>query len=257
MSLDFGRAVTYPFEDERWRGKLLPLLILSVVPGMNALAWGGYTLSMARAIYRRGTLALVTWDEWSDILVRGLLSWVAATLYYLPALIIGGCFWLLPLVIGGRAESSSFLAMRCLAYLFVGAYAFAASALLNAGHVAFARTDQFASYLDLKARLGDWRHGGSRLLTLTLASWALLLVGVVTAAIAYGVFLIGVNVIVRFGAGFGVLVVPALLVVLVGLLGLFTLTALANGYFVGATGVLLTRLGGSEAAESSSPRDLG
>jgi hypothetical protein len=212
---------------------------------------------MARAIHRRGTLALVTWDEWSDILVRGLLSWVATALYYLPALLIGGCFLLLPLVIGGRAESNSFLAMRCLAYLIAGTYAFAASALLNAGHVAFARTDQFASYLDVRARLGDWQRGGARLLTLTLAGWALLLFGLVTAAIAYGVFLIGVNVIVRFGTGFVVLVVPVLVVVLIALLGLWTLSSLANGYLVGATGVLLARTGVAEAAPSPSPRDLG
>ena len=39
MSLDIGRAVTYPFEDEEWRVKLLPLLLLSVIPGLNVLTW--------------------------------------------------------------------------------------------------------------------------------------------------------------------------------------------------------------------------
>jgi hypothetical protein len=241
MSLDIGRAATYPFEDEQWRAKLLPLLLLSVIPGLNLLTWGGYALSVARNITRREKTPLATWDEWSDILVRGLLSLVALLLYYLPAIIVGGCFLVLSLVFGERVESSSFIAMRCLAYLLSIGYIFITSFLLNTGHVAYARTDQFRSYLDFAARWRDLRHHTAQILTLTMLQGVLTLLIGLLMVVGAVVFLVSINIAVRTG-GFSVLIiVPVLLVVLIALLAMITLAFLANGYFIGATSILISR----------------
>lgn len=237
MDLNLGRAITFAFEDQRWRGKLLPLLILSVIPGLNVLAWGGYAISAARNICRREAAALATWDEWSDVLVRGLLVLVATGLYFLPALIVGGCFLLLPLIIGARADSAGFLGVRCLAYLISLMYLLGVSVLLNAGHVAFARSDQFAGYLDLGARLGDVRRAGSRLVTLTVWQGSLVLLVMAGLATGYVVFLVCVNLVVRVGAGLTLIAVPLLLLTLAGLLVLIMLSALAYGYFIGGAGL--------------------
>jgi Protein of unknown function (DUF4013) len=241
MTIDFGRAVTYPFEDGDWRRKLLLLLILSFVPGLNVLVWGGYGLSVARNIARRERTPLVTWHEWSDIVVRGLLSLVATGLYGLPALVIGGCFLSLSLVLGERVESASFLAMRCLGYLIAVGYGLAVSVLVTTGHVAFARTDQFSSYLDVRERLADVGRYRSRLVTLTviqIVSGLLVLVALIIGGV---LMLVGVNVAVRIGGLGTLLAVPALLLVIIGVVALLTLAALANGYFIGMTALIIGR----------------
>ncbi|MBX3084431.1 MAG: DUF4013 domain-containing protein [Anaerolineae bacterium] len=241
MSLDIGRAVTYPFEDAQWRAKLLPLLILSFIPGLNVLTWGGYAISVARNLTRREKYPLATWDEWSDILVRGLLSWVAMLVYFLPAIIVGGCFLSLSLVFGERVESSSFIAMRCLAYLLSLAYLFFTNFVLNAGHLNFVRTDQFSGYLDLPARFRDLRRGGSRILTLTVLQVVLVLLIGLLIIVGGVVFLVCINIAVRTGGIAVVIVVPILLIALVALLALMTLAFLAHGYFIGGTSILIAR----------------
>ena len=241
MSLDIGRSATYLFEDEGWRGKLLPLLILSAIPGLNLLAWGGYAFSVARNITRREKLPLATWDEWSDILVRGLLSLIAMLLYFLPAIIVGGCFFVLTVVFGARVESASFVAMRCLAYLFSAGYILFTSLLLNTGHVNFARTDQFSGYLDLRSRSRDLRQYTSQVITLTVLQGVLALIVSLLIIVGSIVFLVAVNLAVRTG-GFAVIIaVPVILIVLIALLALITLSFLAYGYFVGATSILMSR----------------
>ena len=241
MSLDIGRAVTYPFEEEQWRAKLLPLLLLSVIPGLNLLTWGGYALSVARNITRREKQPLATWDEWSDILVRGLLSLAAMLLYYLPAIILGGCFLILTLVFGERVESSSFIAMRCLAYLLSAGYIFVTSFLLNTGHVSFARTDQFSSYLAFSERFRDVRRNTAQILTLTMLQGVLTLLIGLLVVVGAVVFLVSVNIAVRTGGLVILIIVPVLLVVVIALLAMITLAFLANGYFIGATSVLMSR----------------
>jgi len=55
------------------------------------------------------------------------------------------------------------------------------------------------------------------------------------------VFLVSVNIAVRTGGLVILIIVPVLLVVLIALLAMITLAFLANGYFIGATSVLMSR----------------
>jgi hypothetical protein len=131
--------------------------------------------------------------------------------------------------------------MRCVGYLIAIAYIFAASFVLNAGHIAFAHTDQFSGYLDLPARIHDLRQNGSRILTLTVLQGVLALLIGLLVVVGSVVFLVGINIAVRTGGFAIVIVVPVLLIALVAMLAMITLAFLAYGYFVGVTSVLMAR----------------
>lgn len=240
MNIDIGRSVTYPFEDRSWSRKLIVLLILSFIPGLNLLVWGGYALSVARNINRREPHPLPTWDNWSDISVRGLLSSVATGLYLLP-IFLGGIvlsfFWF---ILGGRAESM-FNALQCGAFLFTMVYVLATNLILNAGHVRYAQTDQFHVYFDLRARLRDVRTHSSLFLMLLIYQTVLSFIAVGLVIIGIGVITIGTSLVVTSGAGLALIIIPIVLAALVGFLSVTMLAFLANGYFLGTTSLILTR----------------
>src|SRR5579871_2068034 len=108
MNVDIGRSVTYPFEDEQWIRKVGTLFILSFIPGLNLMMWGGYALSVARNMTRRSREVLPGWDNWTDIAVRGLLSLGATLLYFSPALLLA-CLLLYILPVFGIGGGTLFV----------------------------------------------------------------------------------------------------------------------------------------------------
>jgi hypothetical protein len=238
--IDFGRALSYPFEDRRWRRKLVVMFILSAIPGMNLIAWAGYAISTGRNIIRHDDYPMPEWESWSDVLVRGLLTLAAAMLYYAPALVIVATLWIVGLFYGAT-PSVSFVVIRCGLLFATGGYLAIATLILNTGHIRFAQTDQFNSYLALGDRIADLRRNTSRFVTLTV-------VQLVVSLVLFGLLLLGwfaivaaTGVVFNLGFGWAILVVPAITFILFTLVIAGFWTFLANGYFIGVYGVLITR----------------
>ncbi|MBX3064152.1 MAG: DUF4013 domain-containing protein [Anaerolineae bacterium] len=239
MGFDLGQAFTFAFDDSKWRPRLFFLLLLSFIPGMNLIAWSGYSLSTARAIAMQEESKLPLWEDWSDILVRGLLSIVATLLYFLPAIVISGCFWIMELALGDRAQGS-FIAVRFCANGIAIVYMLITSLLLNAAHARFAQTDQFNfSYLNLASRITDLRQHTSRLLTLTVFQWIVmaLIIGVLFVGVV--LFIVAINFMVRLGIVVTILLIPVLLLLLLLVAAVVSLAYLALGYALGAFAVQL------------------
>jgi hypothetical protein len=236
---DIGQAFTFAFEQTAWRSRFVVLLLLAFIPGMNVIAWTGYSLSVGRAVALQEETWLPTWSDWSDILVRGLLSLAAAVVYFLPAIVIGGSFGIMSLVLGDRAQGT-FLAVRFCAFSIAIVYALVTSLLLNAGHANFARTDQFnRSYLNLGGRLHNLRRHTSRLITLTGFQLAVAALGIGILFVGAVVFVVAINLIVRGGVLAALIMIPIMLVVLMLLAAAITLGYLAVGYALGAFAVQL------------------
>src|SRR4051812_43446488 len=166
MNIDIGRSVTYPFEDQQWLPKVGILMILGLVPGLNAIMWSGYSLTIARNVMRGEQFPLPDWAEWSDIAVRGLLGIAATFIYYLPMLLLSCCVGFgLPLIMG-RDNSGFSLVLNCCLGIVGLVYALAANLLLNVGHVRFVQTDQFNVYTDFARRIEDLRANSNLFVTL-------------------------------------------------------------------------------------------
>jgi hypothetical protein len=95
--MDFNKAFTYMFEDEKWQNKLLLGLVISIVPIMN-FAWFGYLLFVMRNVIRGDENPLPEWNNLGDYFMKGLLFFAGWLIYSIPLfllLLFGGFSWLL------------------------------------------------------------------------------------------------------------------------------------------------------------------
>ncbi len=154
MHLDLARAFTYAFEDKRWLRKLGVLFLIGLIPGLNLIAWVGYQQTVARNVLFSRTTPLPAWNDWGDILIRGLMTIVAGVAYFSPLLVVTCCTVVFGLA-GGRDGGALLLSVRCLTFFIIAIYGSFAALLLSAGGVRYVRTDQYSSYFDVIGRLRD------------------------------------------------------------------------------------------------------
>ena len=183
MNIDIGRSVTYPFEDRQWVKKVGMLFVLGFIPGMNIIAWSGYAISVARNIVRGASHPLPDWSDWSDILVRGLLSLVGAFFYFLPAYFVSCLIAGVTQFFASPSSGITFTLIQCCASLFILIYGVAASLFINAAHVHFVLSDQFRSYIEVGARFRDLQSNTSLFVMLFVVQTALAMIAAALAAI--------------------------------------------------------------------------
>ncbi len=211
MNIDIGRSITYPFEDKQWTIKVGILLVLGFIPGLNIIIWSGYALTIARNVLRGVASPLPAWDNWSDIAVRGLLSIVATFIYYLPALIVTCCLSVGFPLASGRSSGGLYTTVQCCSAVFALVYSLAVYLLLNVGHVRYAETDQFNSYLEFGARFRDLQSNFNLFTTLLVIEVILNLIAAALAAL--------------------------LAITCIGGIAVITLAFLANGFILGQAAV--------------------
>lgn len=158
MNIDLARAFRFAFADKRWLNKLGVLLLIGLVPGLNLIAWVGYQQSIARNVALGAASPLPAWDEWGDILVRGLTTIVAGFVYFSPLMLVGCCAVVFNLL-GGRDAGALLLTVRCASLLVVLVYGAFALLLLSVGSVRYARTDQYGGYYQFAGRLRELLAG--------------------------------------------------------------------------------------------------
>jgi hypothetical protein len=230
MHIDLGRSVTYPFEDSAWFSKLIIFLIVGFLPGLNLILWSGYALSVARNLARGEKQPLPSWEAWTDIAVRGLLSLVATALYIAPVLLIVLGVLLISLLTNGV---QSFLVVRLLAFGVALAYLLLANYLLTCAHARYAQTDQFYHYLEVGARLRDLRQAAGLFGVLYGYQSLLAFLLLMLSAVVLVLFLLALSAVITGGGVLSVIMVPILTLGLVGYIAVLTLAFLANGYLLG------------------------
>jgi len=231
MNVDFGRSVTYAFEDKLWTSKLIVFLIAGFIPGLNVILWGGYAISIARNIFRNEATPLPGWDGWSDIAVRGLLSIMGTLLYFGPLILVGGCLMLTSLVL--RSESAV-MSLRCGLLVFGLIYTLVMIYVLGSAHLRFAETDQFRSYLDVGERLRDVRIARAVFGPLFLYQGLISFLALVLVLVASVLAIVVLTAIATQGGILGILLAVVLGVGALFMVSMLTLAFLANGYVLGA-----------------------
>jgi hypothetical protein len=192
-------AFTFIFEDERWTRKLGVLLLLSFVPGLNLIAWMGYTISIAHNVLRGAKRPLPDWQDWADILARGLMSLSASLVIFIPVFALVSIGFVFNAAGVGAA-------LLCALLLSVFGVMFTL-AVLASGHIRYARSDRHQDYYDVRGRLSDLRRFAGLYGSLVLTQ-----------------FLV---------AGLSLLLALALAVTLVGPFIVFTIASAANGHLIG------------------------
>lgn len=114
--LNIEEAFNHIGRDPRWAGKLgLGALfsLLSIV-FVGSILVQGYLLAFIRRVARAEPLPLPEWDNWGELLRKGLIVWVVNLIYYLPyvllfVLLYAGqvSFSLLPLFLPGSSQGGA------------------------------------------------------------------------------------------------------------------------------------------------------
>ena len=94
--MDIVRAFTYVFEDKDWVAKIAVLIMLSLASalfpvGLVALvAVLGYMLETAANVRNNLGISLAVWDNFPEKMTSGTNILVAAFVYNIPTLVLGG-----------------------------------------------------------------------------------------------------------------------------------------------------------------------
>lgn len=109
--MDFGRALTYPFDDRQWAEKLIVTIImafLSAIPLLGLVALAGLLGWMVELVQnmREGIRnPMPRWDNIGDKIALGGSVLIAGLVYAIPNLLLICCAFSIPaLAQGGRSE---------------------------------------------------------------------------------------------------------------------------------------------------------
>jgi hypothetical protein len=204
--MDYGKAFTYPFEDKEWVPKILIGGLLNLVPIVN-LAVIGYALRIVKNVADGMERPLPNWDDFGDYFVKGLITFVAALVYALPVMILGGLMGVFSALTGydtsGSQQFSPFVVciwgLSCLS----GLYSLFLGLILPVAFGKYAISNEFGAFF----RLGEiFRFIASNLGEYIIA-WLLTLVAFFIAG--FGTILCFVGVV--FTEFWAILVGPHLL----------------------------------------------
>ena len=173
--IDFGKAFTFIFDDERWFDKLIVPVLVSLIPVVGGLAFTGYILRTIKNVIQNEVNPLPDF-EFGEDLSRGFRLFLIGLVYSLPIMLVVGLA-LIPMLRLNSNESLSALAVifLVLAFLLMIAYSLFLMLIQPIMTANFAVKDTFASGFELGKffkRLGN-----------NFAAWLIVYAGIFLAGI--------------------------------------------------------------------------
>ena len=173
--IDFGKAFTFIFDDERWFDKLIVPVLVSLIPVVGGLAFTGYILRTIKNVIQNEVNPLPDF-EFGEDLSRGFRLFLIGLVYSLPIMLVVGLA-LIPMLRLNSNESLSALAVifLVLALLLMIAYSLFLMLIQPIMTANFAVKDTFASGFELGLffkRLGN-----------NLRAWLVVFGGLILASI--------------------------------------------------------------------------
>ncbi len=98
--MDFGKAVSFTFDDPDWIKKVAIGGVVTFVPILNFAAYG-YSIEVTRRVIDGNPQPLPEWDDFGGKFIKGLIYFVIGLVYSLPIVLIA-C-----LAVGGMAATGN------------------------------------------------------------------------------------------------------------------------------------------------------
>jgi hypothetical protein len=173
--INFGKAFTFIFDDERWFDKLVVPVLVSLIPIIGAMALTGYVLRTIKNVIQNEVDPLPDFQFGED-LERGFRFFLVGLVYSLPMMLVVGLMTI-PLFTLNNNESVSALGVIVLILggLMLLAYGLFLMLIQPISMANFAVKDTFASGFELRnffKRLGN-----------NFTAWLLVIAGMVLASI--------------------------------------------------------------------------
>ncbi|MCK9245775.1 MAG: DUF4013 domain-containing protein [Anaerolineaceae bacterium] len=187
--MNFGKAFTYIFEDERWFDKLLTPLLVSLIPVIGTFALTGYTLRTLKNVAQNELRPLPEFDFGQD-LGRGFRYFLVELVYALPILLLLGIM-VIPMFMIENSDSAMGLGgvlIMVISIAVMVAYSLFLAIIQPIAMANFAVKDSFASAF-------EWGNFFKRLGN-NFGAWLLVFAGVILtgfiAPLGMVIFVIGV-----------------------------------------------------------------
>lgn len=90
-SVDYGKAFSFVQEDPDWLKKILIGGVLSLIPVVGWILVGGYGLEVTRRVINGEAKVLPEWNDFGDLLKKGLFNFVVGLIYVLPIIVLAIC----------------------------------------------------------------------------------------------------------------------------------------------------------------------
>jgi hypothetical protein len=209
--MDFGKALTFMFQDPNWVSKIgIGILVLLVGIVLSPVLIGlaaffiltGYSLDVVRNVLDGKEYPLPEWQGWGGFFVRGLKLAGVIIVWALPFILI-----LIPAVIGSALTGSDNQGVNVIGVLFM-VFGFGLALLYGiflaliqpAIYLRLARTDRFAAALDVGKLWAFTRDNIVNVIISLLLIWLTGLIGAVIAGLGIIAFIIGLVVSIPFAA---------------------------------------------------------
>jgi amino acid transporter len=167
--MDIARAFSFLQDDkEGWIAKIFIGGLILCIPFVGQIIAVGYMLRIAERVINDHPEQLPAWDEFGDLLMKGLYQLVISLVYLIPAFVVLGIFF----CIGGlgamsaaESETGSTLVgiIACIIFPLVFILALAGAALSTVGAARFLVTGKLAEAFEftavirhLRENIGNW-----------------------------------------------------------------------------------------------------
>jgi hypothetical protein len=209
--MDFGKALTFMFQDPNWVSKigigilvlLVGIVLSPVLIGLAAIfILTGYSLDVVRNVLDGKEHPLPEWQDWSGFFIRGLKLvgvFLVLALPFIPLMI--------PFGIGNALTTSDNQAVNVIGVLFM-VLGFGLALLYGiflvliepAVYLRLARTDRFAAGLEIGKLAAFTRDNIVNVIIAILLTLMTGLIGAVMAGLGVIAFIIGLVVSIPFSA---------------------------------------------------------
>ncbi len=234
--MSFITALTYPFKDREWPGKLGVTLLVAAIPLLGFFLIKGWEFETSVRVRRGDPYPLAAWHDPGKKLWRGLVIRFAEILYNIPTyiMLILGLIWWIGLFVrylrGELTTLQSFtdlfvqsLAPRLGMLAATALYALLANILYWSGYLRYIETGRFSAFFDILPNL--------RLAFRTV--WDDILVAIYLLVLGLLTGLLGTLLTAALGAtGVGVALVPVLIPALT-----LTIVSWFTGYLFGVLAI--------------------
>lgn len=196
--MDIGRAYRFVFDDPNWLKKVGIAALVTLIPVLGAIVIMGWCIEITRRVINNDPEPLPDWDNFSELLNKGLRAFAVSLAYMLPVIVIVICGQLVAGgAIAGLASTSDSNTMSVvMSILFGCVYCLILILSIALGFLLMAANGRLAVYGEISAAfklnevIAQLRAAPVAYLMVILISWLTNMLLVPLGAIACGIGII-------------------------------------------------------------------
>ncbi len=120
--MDYGKSLTFVFEDKNWISKFLVGVVITLIPFVN-LASYGYMIQVLKNVRDGEEHPLPEWDDFGKYFIDGLKAMIGYLVYFIPVFLLA--FAMIPVAFAADSGASegaiaaTFILLYCIMFLFI------------------------------------------------------------------------------------------------------------------------------------------